>query len=215
MKTREKLIDISMLLGTAAAIIVAVFAGFAKDADALKTGTFRLHILANSDSAADQQIKLALRDHLLTELEPLFSGASDKNSAKALAEQNIEFIEDCANEFLAARGVGYSAECSVENDIFPLRVYDDVTLPAGNYDALKIVLGSGEGHNWWCVLYPTVCLRAASAPKSDGTSVFPQRTLYERQKLSNRRTADSLKAERGEIELRFALYDLLSYLFRK
>ena len=211
MTRKEKIIDISMLLGTAIAIITALFAGFAKECDELRGSTFRLHIIANSDSIRDQQIKYALRDYIISDLGGIFSSCSSKDETKALAERNLGYIEQRANEFLAEKGIEQTARCSVENAEFPTRVYEDFTLPAGKYDALRVVIGAGEGKNWWCVLYPDVCLRAVSIQKS----VLPQRTLYESNKRASRMTADSLRAERGQTEYRFALYDFIRSLFGK
>lgn len=210
MTKKEKLIDISMLLGTAIAVFLALFAGFAKECDELRESTFRLHILANSDSAEDQRIKYALRDYILDDLGEVFASCKTKDAAKELAERNSAYIEQRADEFLERMGCTYTVKCSVENTEFPTRVYADTTLPAGNYDALRIVIGEGGGKNWWCVLYPDICIRAASVRKS---SALPRRTLYEERKAADSRTADSLKAERGEVEFRFAVYDLLKALF--
>ena len=208
MTAREKRLDIAMLLGTAAAILISMFAGFAKECDELRDNTFRLHILANSDSEADQKIKYALRDYILTELGAVFAGGRSKDEAAAIAGRDLPYIEARANEFLQSIDCPYTARCSVGRAEFPTRVYGDVTLPAGEYDALRIVLGAGEGKNWWCILYPSVCLAAAKIPESR----LPRRELYEKRKAADRATADSLKAERGEIEFRFALYDLLNAL---
>ncbi len=210
MTTKEKLLDIAMLLGTAAAIITALFAGFAKECDELRDNTFRLHILANSDSADDQRVKYALRDFMLTDLGAIFGACDSKDETRALATRNLAYIEQRANDFLRENGSRSSVRCSVETTDFPTRVYGDVTLPAGRYDALRVVIGEGEGHNWWCVLYPSVCLRAVSTEHSP----FPRRELYESRKAADRATSDSLKAERGEVEFRFALYDLLRALFK-
>ena len=198
-----------MLLVTAAAIIISLFAGFAKDCDALYESTFRLHILANSDSEHDQRIKYALRDYILADVGAVFAGCTDKGDAKALAERNLGYIEQKSGEFLRSIGCTEPVRCSVETCEFPTRVYADFTLPAGNYDALRIEIGEGAGKNWWCVLYPSVCVNAASVPSSP----LPRRELYEPRKAADRATADSLKAQRGEVEFRFALYDLIKSLF--
>lgn len=209
MRTKEKLIDISMLLGTAAAVLISAFAGFAKECDEARDSTFRLHILANSDSVQDQRIKYELRDHIIGDLGAIFTSCATKEETKALAERNLGYIELRANEFLEERGCGYTAVCEVCEDEFPTRVYADRTLPSGTYDTLKIVLGEGGGKNWWCVLYPSVCIGAASS--SD--SVLPARELYESRKAADRMTADSLKDKHGGIEYRFAVYDLFRALF--
>ena len=198
-----------MLLGTAAAILISMFAGFSADCDKLYGSTFRLHILANSDSVRDQQIKYAVRDHILTDMSEKFADCRSKASAKETAERELAEISRQVNGYLRELGCEYTASCFVENTYFPTRVYADCTLPAGYYDALRVVIGSGEGQNWWCVLYPSVCLQAASLPESS----VPRRELYEQRKAANRSSADSLKAQRGEIEFRFAVYDLLRSLF--
>ena len=209
MTSKEKILDISMLLGTAAAVIISSFAGFARECDELRESTFRLHILANSDSEADQRVKYALRDYMQAELGELFASCGSKDEAVARAESELSYIGQRANEYLQSVGCTYTAVCTVGNDEFPTRVYGDVTLPAGNYDALRVVLGEGGGQNWWCVLYPSVCVKAASAEKP----IFPRRELYEQRKAAGRSTADSLKAQRGEVEYRFAIYDLIRNLF--
>ena len=210
MTSREKRLDIAMLLGTAAAVAFAAFAGFSEKCDRLYDSTFRVHILADSDQEKDQRIKYELRDHLISEFGEIFASCGSKAEAVKLAERNLMYISRCSEEFLRGAGYDQSVSCSVENTAFPTRVYGDVTLPAGNYDALEIVIGSGEGSNWWCVLYPSVCLDAVSTEKH---RVFPERELYLRHRKSNKATADSLKAQRGEIEYRFALYDILRSLF--
>lgn len=202
MTFKEKALDISMLLGTATAILTALFANFARECDGLCESTFRLHILANSDSAEDQRLKYALRDYILSDLGDIFSSCSSEEGARETAKRELPYIGERANEYLQSVGYPYTATCTVENTAFPTRVYGDITLPAGNYDALRIEIGSGGGRNWWCVLYPSVCLNAASVPETP----FPRRELYEQRKAADRSTADSV---RGTIEFRFALYELL------
>lgn len=209
MTSKEKRLDIAILLGTAFAILIALFAGFAKDCDELRESTFRLHILANSDSVHDQRVKYALRDYILADVGAIFAGCTDKNDAKALAERNLGYIGQKAGEYLRSIGCTEPVRCSVETCEFPTRVYADFTLPAGNYDALRIEIGAGAGKNWWCVLYPSVCLNAASVQGSP----LPRRELYEQRKAADRATADSLKAQRGEVEFRFALYDIIKWMF--
>ena len=209
MTPKEKLIDISMLLGTAAAVLISAFAGFAKECDEVKEKTFRLHIIANSDSEYDQRIKYELRDRIADELGAVLGSCTTKEQTKALAQRNLAYIEQRADEFLQSRGCPYTAVCEVCEDEFLTRVYADFTLPSGRYDALRVTLGEGKGRNWWCVLYPSVCIGAASS----GKSPLPGRTLYENRKAADRMTADSLIDRRNGIEYRFAVYDLIRSLF--
>ena len=125
----------------------------------------RLHILADSDSERDQSIKLALRDVLLPYLNAATLGAASKEDALAQLETHCPVLTELANAFLAELGTGYTATVSVENMYFPIRIYgsqtylseDAVIFPPGYYDSVQVVLGSGEGHNWWCLAYPSLC----------------------------------------------------------
>lgn len=211
MTGKEKLIDISLLLGTAFAILAALFADFARECGTLYDSTFRLHIIANSDSPEDQSIKYAVRDYILTDLSGIFEGCATAADAEASAADNAASVARSVREFLADRACEYAASVSVGEASFPTRTYGDLTLPSGNYRALRIVLGEGKGRNWWCVLYPSMCLGAAGSEKS----VLPRRELYERRKRLDRLTAESLRSERGNVEYRFALYDFIRSLFDK
>ena len=202
MKSDEKTLDIALLIGAAVSIIIAMITGFVKNCEEMQDKAFRLHILANSDSAADQQTKYEVRDYILSDLYYIFDSCETKAETKALAERNIELISARVNDYLKLEGCGYRAVCAVEKCSFGTRKYGDYTLPAGEYDALKITLGKGEGHNWWCVLYPSLCISAASEP-----SVLPERTLYKEEKRKAQLTADSLAAEYGNVEYSFLVYE--------
>lgn len=208
MKINEKTLDIALLLGAAAAIITAMITGFVKNCEEMQDKAFRLHILANSDSAEDQQVKYDVRDYILSDLGCIFDSCETKDETKALAERNIGFISHRINEYLSLYGCGYAAVCTVGKCSFGTRKYGDYTLPAGEYDALKITLGKGEGHNWWCVLFPTLCIDAVS-----DRSVLPERTLYKEEKYKAQLTADSLAAEYGKVEYRFKLYEWFREIF--
>ena len=125
----------------------------------------RLHILADSDSDRDQKIKLALRDVLLPYINAATIGAESKEEALAQLTSQCSFLTELANAFLAEQNTGYSATVSVERIYFPIRIYgsqtylsaDAVIFPPGFYDSVQIVLGSGNGHNWWCLAYPSLC----------------------------------------------------------
>ena len=125
--TKEKLLDISMLLGAAIAILISAFMGFMQNCESMPEKTFRLHIMANSDSLYDQRIKLMLRDDILKKFGELFSDCGSKQEAKRLAESRLEEIEQEANDFLASKGISCTAECSVGISGFPTRKYGDYT----------------------------------------------------------------------------------------
>lgn len=125
----------------------------------------RLHILADSDSGQDQSIKLALRDALLPYLNTATTDAKTKEEAMEQLLAACPDFTDIANNTLKQLGAGYTATVSVERVYFPVRIYgsqtylseDAVIFPPGYYDSVQVVLGSGEGHNWWCLAYPSLC----------------------------------------------------------
>lgn len=132
---------------------------------AVSNEVIRLHILADSDSEGDQTIKLALRDILLPYLNAATLGAASKEEALAGLQAQCPALTDIANAALAQFGTDYTATVSVENLYFPIRIYgsqtylseDAVVFPPGFYDSVQVVLGSGKGHNWWCLAYPSLC----------------------------------------------------------
>ena len=127
----------------------------------IKTDTLRLHIIANSDSDLDQKLKLKVRDRVLEYTGELFAEVSGKTEAEALAEYSSDEIKNIAEEVIAENGADYSVSVEITNMWFETRSYDGFTLPAGDYDAVRIIIGAGEGHNWWCVMYPPLCIPGA------------------------------------------------------
>lgn len=191
------LTDILMLIGIAAAFSLAGFSAFAQRAEAVQTEVLRLHIPANSDSDLDQSIKLALRDALLEKYGAALADSGSLPEAEHRTEELLPEIERFCCEFLTENGADYSARAELVEMYFTTRRYDSVTLPAGNYRALRITLGSGEGHNWWCVMFPPLCLPCVAAPEepSDSDDVL------------------SSFEEEQEITVKFALYEWLKELF--
>ena len=130
----------------------------------------RLHILANSDSAQDQAVKLRVRDALL----PLFEATGSYADARAFVLSHGAELLDLCQEALSATGAAYGAQLLLGVSDFPDRTYGGVLFPAGAYDALEIVLGDGAGHNWWCVLFPPLCVVTidGAAPREQEGIVF-------------------------------------------
>ena len=190
--------DIIMALGIAAALLLSGFRGFAADCESVQSEVLRLHIPANSDSEYDQDIKLRLRDYILQEYSTKLACESDVQQAIAQTEALLPEIEQSCNEFLAAEGAPYGAKAELCNMHFNTRVYDNVTLPAGEYTALRITLGSGEGQNWWCVMFPPLCIPVASEEKQ--TELLPDVLVSEE------------KAEK--VEIKFALFEFFEWLVR-
>ncbi len=135
------------------------------DATQVADEVIRLHILADSDSEKDQSVKLALRDILLPYLNAATSNAATKEEAMALLKEQCNNLTQIANAALLQLGADYTATVSVESLYFPIRIYgsqtylseDAIIFPPGYYDSVQVVLGTGQGHNWWCLAYPSLC----------------------------------------------------------
>lgn len=147
----------SMVLG------LSNFSAFAKGCTEIRSEVLRLHILANSDSEEDQGLKLKVRDAVLAEGKDIFDGARDLLAAEKSIDSQMERLENIARETIRENGYNYDVQVALSKEFFNTRTYDGVTLPAGEYNALRIVIGSGEGHNWWCVMFPPMCLPAAES----------------------------------------------------
>jgi stage II sporulation protein R len=122
----------------------------------LAAGLVRLHVIAVSDDAAEQALKLRVRDAVLDYLRPRLQGVDDPARARALLEAELAGVAAAAESASEGRPVSVS----LGREAYPLRRYGGFTLPAGRYESLRIVLGAGEGHNWWCVVFPPLCLEA-------------------------------------------------------
>lgn len=117
----------------------------------------RFHVLANSDSDEDQELKLQVRDAVLEYMEENMPEEDSADAVKDWARTHIDEIEDVSRGVIAEDGADYPVSAAVTTCWFPDKSYGDVTFPAGNYEALRIGIGEAEGHNWWCVLYPGLC----------------------------------------------------------
>lgn len=117
----------------------------------------RLHIVANSDTDYDQQLKYAVRDRIITETHKLFKDSQSIEETQQIALANIDFLQSIAQSEIEQQGFNYIVTVSLGNHPFPATVYGNILFPAGRYDALKIVIEEGSGENWWCVLFPPLC----------------------------------------------------------
>ena len=135
--------------------------GFCGACDDIQNEVFRLHIIANSDNKEDQSLKLYVRDNMLEYTKELFENCENKEQSEQIARENIDCIKAKAQALVYEYGFDYPVEAYVTDMSLNTRIYDKFTLPAGNYDALRIVIGEGKGKNWWCVLYPAICVTSA------------------------------------------------------
>ena len=166
MKTAEKtskrlhIWEIALLIGMAVFLISGAVS--LQNRDQLADKVVRLHILANSDSEEDQALKLRVRDRVLERATELLEQTGDRREAADVLQSHLPELERIAAEEISDCGYEYDVTAEVANTMFPTKEYDGFTLPAGEYLALRIIIGEGNGHNWWCVVFPPLCTTAAA-----------------------------------------------------
>jgi len=124
---------------------------------ALAKSVIRFHVLANSDSEEDQALKVRVKDEVLSHLKPELSAAQSVDETRLLIESKLSDIQSHANAVVQACGYDYTVTATLSQDFFPTKNYGDITFFPGEYEALRIVIGEGEGQNWWCVMFPPLC----------------------------------------------------------
>lgn len=156
-------IEISVLIAVVICCLININA-FSEQCDSIRDKMLRMHVIANSDSEEDQALKLKVRDAVLSEGKELFDGTISSQDAEKILIPHIKELEQVASETIKNEGFDYDVKITVQEEFFNTRVYDNaITLPAGNYMAVKVIIGEGKGQNWWCVMFPPMCLPAANA----------------------------------------------------
>ncbi len=160
---------ISVLISLVLCIVISMVSFDAKCED-LRNNVFRLHILANSDSEADQQLKLLVRDEILKTGCVEFENCIDLNEAIVAAENSVDTFKAVAEKVIRSNGYAYSVQIDIDKAYFDTREYDEFTLPAGFYNSLIVKIGEGKGKNWWCVMFPALCVPSADAELGDSVN---------------------------------------------
>ena len=157
MDRRLKRWELALMLGVLCALTAGVWLG--GEREALADSVIRLHVIANSDSASDQAMKLRARDAVLSRAEDILRQAADRPDAQARLRTALPELEQAAFD---ACGGSYPVRAELTMTEFPLKEYDGFALPAGEYLALRVIIGEGAGRNWWCVVYPPLCTAACT-----------------------------------------------------
>jgi len=195
----KKIIKLTMFL-----ILVAAVLGIRdlwQDRQTLKDSIIRMHVVGNSDSTHDQQVKLQLKDEITAYLQPIVEKFSSKEEAMKYIRENLSGIQTFSNHVLERLGVKEKAVVTLQPEAFDTRVYDTFSLPSGVYDALRVEIGEAEGRNWWCVVFPSLCVPATSTDFQD-TAVSAGLSTPLSKTLTNN----------GKYEVRFFLLDCLGKL---
>lgn len=164
---------------------------------------FRLHVIANSDSKEDQELKLKVRDELLSYMNIISKDSTKKQEAMQIANEHKEEFIQIAEKVIKENGYNYTVNVQVGKADFPTKYYGDITLPAGTYDALKVQIGEAKGQNWWCVMFPPLCFVDVS------TGIVPDNSKQElKQSLDNEEYDLISKTDNNEISFKFKIVEL-------
>lgn len=159
-KRKVRILEMSLAVGLAAAVIWGAWS--LNSQRQLADRVVRLHILANSDSKEDQKLKLKVRDEVLRRATSLLKDTHSRSQAERKLRESLPELNRLAEKKIAAEGYDYPVRTELRDTAFPTREYEGFTLPAGNYLALRVLIGSGKGHNWWCVIFPPLCTQATT-----------------------------------------------------
>ncbi len=164
---------------------------------------FRLHVIANSDSAEDQNLKYIVRDKVIEYMSSISQNASSKEEVIKIAKANLNKIQAIAAQTIRENGYTYSVNVEVGNFSFPSKRYGDITLPPGYYDALRIKIGKAEGQNWWCVMFPPLCF-------VDVTSgVVPDESKEIMKENLSKEEFDLISKNSNEVKVKFKIVEVL------
>ena len=202
---RDKIFLISIIIGFVLYLAFSI-TYFSSVSGEIRENVVRLHILADSNSKIDQEVKLKVRDALLEKNTQLLSNKVTPENAEEYFKQSKDELEKCANEVLKENGFDYTAKITLGKEYYTTRVYEDLTFPAGTYTSIKVVLGSGEGKNWWCVMFPPLCVPVATGGVETDDSVSLEEYLDE----NGKRIVES----NGKFKVGFKIVEIYERLFK-
>ncbi len=193
-----KKVVLAMCLGLVSAASVLCFVS--QTQAAFQNGVIRLHVRANSNSEEDQSLKLKVRDAILEEAESMAKSALNTEDAKRIVSSNLDRLKNKAKEEIALQGYNYDVRVSYGPSVFPKKEYGDMAFPAGTYEALIVEIGSGEGENWWCVMFPPLCFtEEAFASSGEGSEEILIQNLG----------SDTYEmTQNGKLQIKFKIYEI-------
>lgn len=169
----------------------------------IQESVFRLHVIANSDSSEDQNLKYIVRDSVIEYINEISNNASSKDEVILIAQEHLSEIENIALQTIKDNGYNYPVKVSIGNFAFPSKKYGDITLPPGYYDALKIEIGEATGQNWWCVMFPPLCfVDVTSGVVPDESKEVMKNNLSEEE-------YDLISGNGTDVEIKFKIVEVL------
>ncbi len=168
----------------------------------ISSKVLRLHVVANSNTFEDQDLKLRVRDGIINYLAPVLDGVTNTDKAKQIIENNIEQIKKEAEKIIKKYGYNYNVTVNTGNFEFPTKIYESTKFPKGKYDAVKIEIGNGRGNNWWCVLYPQLCFSKGNGTLSEKSENLLKESLNQEEY--------NLITSKSKINFKFKIVELFS-----
>lgn len=195
---KKSCICVEMGLLLLLSLLFSVATGLERQQQRISDSLVRLHVVAASDSREDQDIKLQVRDRVLSQAQDILVNAETRDQALILLSGRLDALTETANQTLTQLGSQDRAQVTLKQELFGTRYYEDFTLPGGYYEALRVTIGPGEGKNWWCVVYPQLCMAAVEEQAVPAMGSLSQ--------------SDSMLLEAGETRFRFRCLELLEDL---
>jgi stage II sporulation protein R len=216
----EKLTVFFLTFSILTALILPLSALFPSSEEAsLYNNIIRLHVLANSDSDEDQALKLKVRDGILVTVAEIVGDVTDFDEAKALLENNLDNITAAAKTALEKEGSDYPVSVTLTREKYPTREYNGITLPAGEYTSLRVLIGEAEGQNWWCVLFPQLCVNIVSNTTANNLVLVDDTrgNVSQEEKLIEAGLTPSqirlITGDSPEVVIRFRLLEMIKSIF--
>lgn len=166
----------------------------------------RFHVLANSDSDEDQELKLKVRDKIIEEMTLKLKDSKTLDEAREILISNIDEVNNIATRVIEAEGYNYTVKTMLSNENFPDKIYGDYIFPQGNYEAYRVIIGEGKGQNWWCVMFPPLCFVDESKNVVDSQELDKEIENLEI-------TSKTEKKEDSKIKIKFKFAEILNKIF--
>ena len=184
-------------------ILISAISYVSAVSNSIANSVFRLHVIANSDSEEDQNLKLKVRDELLSYMNIISKDSKTKEEAMKIADEHKEEFIQIAERTIKENGYDYTVNIQIGKADFPTKYYGDISLPEGEYDALKVQIGEAKGKNWWCVMFPPLCFVDVS------TGIVPDNSKQELKQSLNDEEYDLIsKTDENEIAFKFKIVEL-------
>lgn len=179
----------------------------------------RFHVIANSDSIEDQALKLKVRDKILEYISPKLENSKSIEESRKIIEGNDAVIKLIAEKIIKSNGYNYDVKTTLSKQNFPVKTYGNITLPQGEYEAYRVIIGSGEGQNWWCVMFPPLCFiditKGEVSYKQTEEAMKSVLSDKEYEAVDNSKIEEKTDGNKDKIIIKFKIVELIKNLFKQ